>query len=202
MTDVDFARWAQLTEAQKDELASLHVRLLPWTINSQIGVQHMRRVYDVTGSRPDADVVAALLAGRVVGSASFARDHHALEADLTKRFRVPILRHLITHPTPRTAATIVDSLQVQRAIGRLDFPYQFLLTWFVDPTHRGLNIGRRLLAEGRAQPGGEEVPLVLDVNNDAESGLAAYARLGFVNLASTSRSQLLILRNTEDHRSS
>ncbi len=202
MSDVAFARYADLDERQKDELAEQHVRLLPWTINSQIGKQHIRNIYDVTGSRPDTDVVAALLDGHVVGSASFASDHHALESDLTRRFRGPILRYVLTHPTPRTAATILDSLQVGRAVGRLQFPYQFLLTWFVDPAHRGLNIGRRLLSEGRAKPGGTALPLVLDVNNEADSGLAAYARLGFVKIASTSRSQILILRNTENDRTS
>ncbi len=195
MSDVTFARYAELDDRQKDELAEQHVRLLPWTINSQIGPGHIRRIYDVTGSRPDSDVVVALLDGRVVGSASFATDHHALEQDLMQRFRTPILKHVLTHPTPKTALTILDSLQVGRAIARLQFPYQFLLTWFVDPAHRGLKIGGRLLSEGRATSGGTALPLVLDVNNEAESGLAAYARLGFVKIASTSRSQILVLRN-------
>jgi ribosomal protein S18 acetylase RimI-like enzyme len=202
MSDVTFVRYADLDDRQKDELADQHVRLLPWTINSKIGRQHIRRIYDVTGSRPDADVVAALVDGHVAGSASFVSDHHALESELARRFRGPIIRYILTHPSPSTAATIVDSLQVGRAIRRLQFPYQFLLTWFVDPAHRGLSIGRRLLLEGRAKPGGTTLPLVLDVNNEAESGLAAYARLGFVNIATTSRSQILILRNTENDPSS
>ena len=117
-------------------VADLHSKVIPFSLNSQMGVARILKLYAlVQNNEKFICLVSKDSSGRILSFISGTGDYKIAFKEMTSRFKFrEIFRLLFRHNPIKVIFSFVDSLQVHCILKNLGSKVYILTSWGSDPT--------------------------------------------------------------------
>jgi hypothetical protein len=169
--------------------SNLHLEILYWTLNSQMGKSHLTKVYKTTASDISSRVVSVFVNDVCVGSGSITWNYKQLRSSILRQNVNTYVSFLLRHPLKlfsylKSAFFVSSELELSAGDA-------YLLTWFVSEKYRKIGVGSEILTSLYQELPSTTKNLYVDVDFEAENALKSYYREGFQMIRKGSSSWIL-----------
>lgn len=178
------------------EIVRLHRTVLGYTLNSQLGDEHLASIYQHMAQNPKGFVRVALVAGKPVGVISGTTDIDGMKAILFRslnpgRFGQILIRML---KNPFLLAEFYKGSLIGRPVQVQSEPIPAILTTIaIDPEFQGLGIGAKLVFALEDFFRAQRIPFYrLDTLLSNHSARKFYQKLGFQEFETRADSVILL----------
>ncbi len=195
-TDSRLVKVQRLESSQLDAIIAIHRQVLGYTLNSRLGSQHLRAVYEHLGRQDGSYLGVAMVDGRPAGVVSGAIDLDSAKSQLLKSFSLGhwlvVLSKIALNPF------LLRDWWNGNVIGR---PVHvagkevraILTTIAVDPSCQGAGLGRRLVEALEAYFLEHGIRTYrLDTLTENHPAREFYRRLGFKQVDTRADSVVLV----------
>ena len=165
---------------QIEDLARIHIRSIPYSINAKMGMQHLQALYSSFQKSSDIFGYFALEQGKpcglVLASLDCAKSAQAAEKARSRiLLRLTSVRFLLS-----SIHNILDFLSVNVVIRRRYPNAAYLMIWFVDSDRSNMGIGKLLLESLDKELVDRNIETtVVDVRKTSLGAIRGYQRNGF-----------------------
>lgn len=179
------------SEHEVGQISKLHKSALYWTLNSQIGIKHLSRIYKFTSEHDESLVLASFQNDKCIASLSLTWNYPDLKKDLQKKCWSTFLRYFLMKPGSFAREVIAFKGMNSRTPKVNNSAY--LLTCFIDKDFRNRGLARSLIRQALNEvPKGTEW-LIVDVDVEAVGAIDFYQRCGFKMWSEGTESSILML---------
>ena len=192
----------RLEESDLDDIVAIHQRVLGYTLNSQLGQGHLRRLYSAMLNNPDCFVAIARHNSKSIGFVSGTLNVESTKSRFLRSTTfidlLKIALHLLLHP--RLLLDVWYGIQIEKPVEYDNTAVLPTLTTIgVEERFQGSGAGRELVRALEEFFRLREVPVFrLDTLLSNQKARAFYARLGFFEVAERANSVILI-KSLADH---
>lgn len=179
------------SERQIVQISKLHKSALYWTLNSQIGIKHLNKIYRFTSEHDESLVLASFQNDKCIASLSLTWNYPNLKRFLQKKCWSTFLKYFLMKPG-KFAREIIAFKGMNSRTPKMNNS-AYLLTCFIDKDFRNRGLARNLIGEAL-----KELPegtgwLIVDVDVEAVGAIDFYHRCGFKMWSEGAESSILVL---------
>ena len=188
-----FIEFKRITENQVDQLALLHKKIIPYSVNAKAGIDHLRHLYNTFVTSRHVIGYVAIDEEKVVGiiicSKSFeivSNETVSIRKELMRKFKSPLF-------IIKNFKNLIDYVLNKKAINSIKPTPYYIMLWFVDESYANRRIGHLLLEKLFADPLlGNVKAVAVDVRKSSKKAIKGYHRNGFENYRTTLFSRILL----------
>jgi hypothetical protein len=184
----------KLTYGLVGNVAALHSKLMPYSMNSLMGPTRIHSLYHSSLNDENLIVYIARHEDRVSSFISGTSDYEKSVGFGIRTIRFTHLLHLIFKNNPiLTILTAIDTIQIARGIRKIASNSFCLTSWGADSEFGfetgGSQVFRKMLIEAKAS---SRKYLIADVRRKNKAVVEMYWRIGFTTYKNTLFSRILI----------
>jgi ribosomal protein S18 acetylase RimI-like enzyme len=183
----------ETTSEQLRELSVIHIRVIPYSINARLGMEHLHELYALFKDSNEIFGFTALEQNRAVGLVLSSRNFKVTSL-VSKPLRKIMIRRIVSaRYLLNNFSNLVDFAIVAMKITRRFPESSYLMLWYVDETYSGGGLGRILLDKFENEAKDRNFSsVVVDVRHTSKVAISGYVKSGFTQFSETLLSRILV----------
>ena len=190
--DVRLVNFSNLTSDQLSEIAKIHKNVMGYSINAQLGIEHLIALYKILQYSMITSGFAAIENGKIIGCALGTSNLDQVNSLIKKMKLFIIVKCLNPRYLISNIMNIFDQLQISLITKKFNIRGNYILVWFVEERYVGQGIAIEMLKELELDLFSKNKSnIYVDVRKSSVRALSAYYKLGYLEHAETRKSFLL-----------